>query len=343
MGGKLWQAYKMASASEEIARLNQGSERFSLISEVEGKYLSALQLKRVYQLSGLELKAAQDNMQLAEIKLQNGLLSRADHLRFQANLANKEVAQLQAQTALQLALQDLANYLGKQELLMPEEIVLDTGSQLIGILQGYDLQSTQTLVEEATQLLHSRNLNLKILDQAQELTDRAYKLAIGAFLPNLVLTGSRKFEENWLDRYEFDGSSQIMLNFSLPLLPGWGSYASLRKARWDQRKTQLEAHSASDGIKLGAKAAVINWVSTAKQLKSAEAALSYSEELYAQLQERFRQNLLSAMDLLDAELMLSAARLSHNSAYYSYLNSRSALMQLLALDDPAELDRLVIK
>jgi outer membrane protein TolC len=341
LGGKLWQAYKTAAAAEDIARLGYEGKRYDIISATEDKYYGVLQLRAVYKLAGTELRSARENMQLAELKLENGLLSRADYLRFQAALANKEVAELQAQTALQLALQDFANHLGLGEPLMPEDIPLDTGSEVITALQGMGLDGTERLAEKAENLLEGRNLNLKILDRSEELSERAYKMARAAFLPSLILTGSRQFEENGIDRYTFEPSTQILLNFSLPLLPSWGSYANLRKAKAEVRKTRLTNKSAENGIRLGTKAAVIGWVSSAQQLKSARIALDYSEELYAQLQERFRQNMLSALDLLDAELMLSAARLSYNNAYYSYLRNRSSLMKALALDSPSELDQLI--
>ncbi len=82
-------------------------------------------------------------------------------------------------------------------------------------------------------------------------------------------------------------------------------------------------------------------ISSARQIGSTELALRSSEQLYEQLQERFKLNMISAKDLLDAELMLSAARLSQNGAYYSYLKARAALLQLLALDNAAELDKLI--
>lgn len=341
MGGKLWQAYKIASAGEDIAELNLESKRLSVLSEVESKYLSVLQLKSVYGISLAELDAARRNLELAELKLASGILSRADILRFQSSLANKEVALLQTETALQLALQDFANYLALPEPSMPEELTLQTDSELLSSLQGFDLSQTRLMTDRALQVAMQRNLSGQILDKTLELSDRALKIAKGSFLPSVILTGSRKYEENGLDRYKFTASNQIMLNASIPLLPGLGNYANLRKAQEDKRKTMLDYKSATDGIKLGVQAATVNWVSAAKQLKNSQIALSYSTELYEQLQERFRQNMLSSLELIDAELMLSAARMNQTNAYFNYLKSSTALMQLLALEDPSLLETLL--
>jgi len=341
LGGKAWQAYKIATTSLEIAELNYQNQRYTLLSEVESKFLSALQLKSVYQISQLDLNSAKDNLALAKIKQDNGLLSRADYLRFQSRLASKEVSALQAQTALQLVLTDLANYLGATELMMPQDMAMEQEESYIAKLDTYDLALTNRLSGKMLQLASKRNLNYQIMDKSVELSQRAYSIAKASFLPTLMLTGSRMYRENGIDRYKFSASNQIMLNLSVPILPGLGFYSSAQKAKEEARKASLEAKTATDGIKLGVESATLNWVSSAKQVQSAELALSYSEELYRQMQERFRLNMLSPLELLDAELMLSSARMTYNTTFYTYLKSRSALMQALAVEDTNELYTLI--
>lgn len=341
LGGKAWQAYKMATTTEEMAKLNLENQRYTLFSEVENKYLAALQLKTLYQISQTETKSAEDNLELAKLKQDNGLLSRADFLRFQSRLASKQVSALQAQTALQLALKDLANYLGVTEMLMPQDISMDGEMPIIERLNGFDLASTGSLNDRLLQLALNRNLNYQILDKSVELSQRAYTIAKASFLPTLMLTGSRQYKENGIDRYEFTASNQIMLNASLPILPGLGFYSAAQKAKEEARKASLEAKVATDGIKLGIEAGTLNWVSSAKQVQSAAIALSYTEELYRQMQERFRLNMLSPLELLDAELMLSAANMTYTNAFYTYLKSRSALMQALALENDTDLYTLI--
>ncbi len=341
LGGKAWQAYKMATTSEEMAKLSLQNQRFVLLSEVESKYLAALQLKVLYNISLQEIKSAEDNLELARLKQESGILSRADYLRFQSRLAGKQVAGLQAQTALQLALQDLANYLGSEDMIMPEEISMDSETAQIERLDSFDLSRTNAFSDRLLQLALSRNINYRIMGKTVELSERAYSIAKASFLPTLMLTGSRQYKENGIDRYEFTASNQIMLNASLPILPGLSYYSAAKKAKEEARKASLEAKTATDGIKLGIQASTLNWISSAKQVQSSQVNLSYTEELYSQMQERFRLNMLSPLELLDAELMLSAARMTYTNAFYGYLKSRSALMQALALEDTTELYTLM--
>ena len=341
LGGKLYQAFKIAGTSEELATLAYQSQRNTLMAETESKYLSVLQLIEVYRLSQAELKSAMDNLEIAQLKLDNGLISQADFLRFQSTLAGKEVSDLQAYTALQLALRDFNNYLGNSELRLPSELGSDEYALQMDKLSGYDLKQSKNLGDKALELALQRNLGIRTLDKTQELSERAYKIAKGSWLPTLMLTGSRQYKENGIDRYKFTPANQLLLSFSLPLLPGLGNYATVQKAKEEVRKAALENKTATDGIKLGLEAATLSLVSAARQSRSALLAKQYNEQLYSQLQERFKLNMLSAKELLDAELMLSAARLNYNNALYTFLKARSSLMQNLALESPQELSQLL--
>ncbi|MDD4278072.1 MAG: TolC family protein, partial [Candidatus Cloacimonetes bacterium] len=125
MGGRLYQSYKIASASAQMASLSLEMEELQLKAEVETKYYAVLQLMDILEIATREHEQAVQNMAVADLKLETGILSRADHLRFQASLANKDIALLQAETAYDLALRGFMNFLGADEPLLPEAIELD--------------------------------------------------------------------------------------------------------------------------------------------------------------------------------------------------------------------------
>ncbi|HQB98896.1 MAG TPA: TolC family protein, partial [Candidatus Cloacimonadota bacterium] len=248
LGGKLYQSYKIASTSQEIADLSQEAKRFELLSGVESRFYSLLQLQELLNIGRAELERARNNLDLAEIKLLNGLIARADKLRFQANLANKEIAFMQSKTAFDLALRDFANFLGSEELLVPT--APETNANQILPFAELSEADTEQFLSALRRLGKRDNLQLKVIGKSLELSERAYKIAKGGFLPSLNLVGSRSWEENGIDRYQFEASNQIMLNLSVPLLPQAGNYAAMRKAFFDAQQASMEARQASEGIVL---------------------------------------------------------------------------------------------
>ncbi|MDZ4181288.1 MAG: TolC family protein [Candidatus Cloacimonadaceae bacterium] len=338
VGGKLWQAYLISKMGEDIAVLNLQSQQLKLINEVESKYLSILQLLELDTISRLDRDSAVRNMEIAQLKLESGIIAMADYLRFKSRQASKEVSLLQAETALQIALKDFANYLGSEDVLTPQALSGDKYEAMLAILDGYDTGAMRTLSLRLQKLGQDQNLSLKLIDRGVEISRRSYDISKGSFMPTVMLTGSRQYKENGIDRYEFSPSDQIMLNVSIPILPQIGNYAANRKAFYEHKKAQWEAVSAKSGITLGIDAAVMNLVSSAKQVNAAKLARDYTEASYEQILQRYQLNMISSLELLDADLMLSSARIAYTNSLFSFYKNRSALIQILALNDPAILD-----
>jgi len=339
LGGRLYQAYKIADLSFQMSSNALTNQRHQLGSNVSEKYYQVLLMQDLLEIARAELEQATQSFELAELKYQSGMISRADLLRFEANQANKDIAVLQAETAHDLAIRDFSNYLGSRELLQPLPIEM-SDSELLPFAD-LDAAGIVAFSRKAGSLAEEQNQSLKILQDQVEIAKRSHKIAKGSFLPTLNLVGSRQYDENGIDRYEFEASNQIMLNLSIPLLPQVGNYAASRKAYYDAQRAEYQSQSAADDIRLGIDAAITGLISNARRVKTARLSRDITQDLYDQLYERFRLNMLSTLELMDAELMLSAARMAYSQAYYDFYTARLQLMTLLGTDDPAILQDLL--
>ncbi len=341
LGGKIWHGYKMAQLSQEISASGLEAQKLATLTELNTLYLTLLQTQDLQKISDMDRQSAELNLQIAQLKYDNGLLSTADYLRFKSQLASKDVSLLQARTALQLSQLNLRNFLNLDYLPIADDLPDSDNDPLILALNSYDSGATQNLSAAALAAGKNNNTTLSVLENSLELSRRSYEISKGAFLPTLMLIGSSEFSENGIDRYKFESSSQIILNASIPLLPQLGNYANLQKAKFNYRKAQLEAKTATDGILLGTEAAVLNLVSAAKQVRASKLALDFTRQSFEQLQQRFRMDLISPKDLLDAELMLSAARIAYSNSVYNYHKARVSLMQTIGISDAATLDEMI--
>ncbi len=339
-GGRLWQAYRISRDGEEIARLALESKRLSLLAEVESKYLNVLLSRELLDISEKDLRSRRQNLEIARLRVETGTLSRPELLRIQSSVASGEVALIQARTALELSRQDLANSLSLQE--WSELHPFDETAEMsrLAALRTWDAERIGRFTEQAVRTARQNNLSLRISGQSLSIAKRSYRLAKGSFLPTLALSLSRSFSEDGFDRYEFDGSNTLALTASVPLLPAWGNYSAARQAYHEMQQSQYEQADAAGGIELAVRSAALNLVSAVRQAEAARLALDYAQQSYDQLMERFRSNLLSTSDLLDAEIMLQAAQISHTNSFYACLKARSALLQLLGSADAGLLNTL---
>jgi len=339
MGGKLWQGYKIAQISEDMANLTLQNQKISILNEVESKYLAVLQLTDALDISRKDLQSTKANLDIAKTRYEAGLLSSADYLKIQAKAASKEVALLQAQTALDLAKQDLLSGIGLEDAPGFEPVDLTDWQAVIDLLSEWNQPQADTFLAQAVTHSSEHNLSLAVVRQSKLLARRTYSLARGGFMPSLVLSFSRSYRDQ-LERYNFDGSSTFLLSASLPLFPS-GTYAATRKAYYEMQKTEFDAKSAEDGIRLSVKAAVLNLISAARQVKAARLSLRMTEQTYEQLSERYKNNLLSVSDMLDGEVMLQAAQLNDTNAAYGFLKAVSTLRQTLGVESDQPIFNLI--
>ncbi len=332
MGGKLWQAYKISQISEEMAQQSLQNQELKLLAEVEEKFLSVLLLQNLHELSGIQMNAAVENLEKAEARLRSGLISEADFTLFQAEHASIEVSWIQSEAALQLAQLDLANYLNVDFFPEPVSLRVSKEDRLLKYMQ-LDVGAAHAFIEGANEYARLHNPSFKILEANTELSKRGYSIAKNNFLPSLILTGSRKFDENGIDRYKFSGQNQILLTASLPLLPQITNYANSRKAYHEMRSAAYAIQSAEAGIKTAMQAAVLNLFSSARQLKATTLSAQYARTSYQQMEYRYGMNLVSALDLINAELRLYAAESALLNAEHNWWKSQSKLMQLLGSTD----------
>lgn len=328
-GGKLWQAYKMAGVGVEMTQLALKSKELSLLSELESAYLGVLQSMDLLEMTRLDYQSAELNLEIAAVKRDAGLISSGEYLRFESNKASKEVSLLQAESAFSLAQISLKNLLGIDYLPVPEGFGDASEDPELALLIGFDAQATKAMAQRAMLEAISYNPALKIAGRGVELSRRAYQLSKGSFLPTVMITGSSQYSENGIDRWDFEAQNQIMLNVSVPILPQYTNYSSMRKAYFDLQKSRLEESSAHDGIITGLEASVLGLVSSAKQVRASSLALDYAEQTYEQMLQRYRLDMLSSAELLDLELMLSAARMSYTNSIYNYYKARASLKQMM--------------
>jgi len=340
LGGKLWQSYKISKISAGMAKLNLENARLTVSREVETKYYNVLQLKELLAIAEKDLQSTRQSLETAEVRFGAGTLSGADRNKIRSRLAAKEVSLIQAQTALELAWQDMKNSLALDDSHSYEELQELPGESLSARLAELSLEASRNFTQKAVELARQNNYELRTASAAVDLSQKAYNIARGNFLPTIGLALSRSFAENGMDRYEFEGSNTLALTASVPLLPFWNNYSGSRKAYHELQKTRLDYNAAEDGILLSVKAAALNLISGARQVNAAQIAYRTTQDTYLQMRERYVNNLLSATDMLDIEIMLAASMTSLNNARFSFLKAKSSLLQALGTDDENVLSEL---
>lgn len=333
-GGNIYHGYNIARSVQKIAELNQNNQRLETISKVEEKYFTVLEMQELFEIAQNQLKLAQDNLQIAKVQYEQDIISRADYLQFQADKANKESELIQSQTMYNLSSRDLKNFLQIDEDVDPEPIEFEAYEDIISHLTE---KNADDLLLKATEIGLKQNLPLQIVQMQTAIADKTVAMKYGNFLPKINLSYTQSYNKQWNETIsasdvDYQDSKQLGISLSIPLFPLADSYAELSEAKYDRKVKQREEKSAKDNIELGLEQALLNIISSAKQVQASQISLSYTEEMYTEMEERFRNGLITATDLLNAELMLKSARMNRAKNFFNLMKAESKLMQQMGLE-----------
>ena len=195
--------------------------------EITSAFLSVLKNKELVNLSEKRLKRAKKYYQLAEAKLEVGIVSYADLLKSKVEVKSAESDTISASNALSLSRIKLENVLG----LKKEEYRLDSGLKF-----SFPLVSLEKSLSEAL----SKRPEIKKKEGEEIQLDYAYQLARKDYLPSLSLKGNYDY---YLDRklsgYPDTNDWTVYLAVEIPIFDGGIKRSRLKQAELNREKLQF--------------------------------------------------------------------------------------------------------
>jgi len=273
-------------------------------------YLLLATEKQVIAVS--ETVRARDQVyQQAQEFFNQGIRSKVDLARAEANLFAAKTTQIRAENNREIARVELANamglaYLGERTLLEP----LPPAQQLPERSQvQQDAFRNRSELQQLTALKMSAAANLKS--------------ARGSYLP--VLTGTAS--AGYADR-DFPPSGNVWgvgLNLSIPLFSGFSSVEQVREANANiniiearQNSLKLQITKEADSAWLGANEAVARMVSTQKEVAAANESKALAEG-------RYQEGVGSIIEVTDAQSQALDAQTANIQARYDYYTALARL------------------
>ena len=171
----------------------------------------------------------------------------------------------------------------------------------------------------------------------QEITKAANTPVIGAFA-NYTLksgvdtsTGEGKYwgEDSW------DGDLLIGLSISMPLsalFPWSKENADIKRGEFDLEGLDLQLRSIKSGIRLNIENLLLKIDEEWSKINSGKKGIELAQKLYNSSLERYKNGLMSSMELKDTQLGLNNAKLGYLQAVYNHKIALFDLMDAVGID-----------
>ena len=305
--GTLLNSYRIASISLEIERENYNKTENEVRLQVTQSFLGTVLVQQTLDLMEESYAQMQRHLEQVEKLYENGMAERLDFLRARVELSNihTRVVRVRGQV-------DIATSALKSLLALPQDV------ELI-LEEGLEYEPYEIGLEEAMKIAVEKRPEIIAMRLTKEMTEKALSIERARNKPKLALVYNydykkplRMMENKWGTDWN------ITLALSLPIFQG-GSYISKVK----QRKAQLKQveyglSQFEDVVRLDVKSCWLAVQQEKEILAYQEENVSRAEEALKLAEEKYRNGMITNLEYMDIQLVLTRAKLEWVSSIANY-------------------------
>jgi outer membrane protein len=315
-GGLNLANYRIAKLGVDLSKETLETAKRDLVLQVRVGYFNILRAEKFLVVAQQQVKQFEAQLEVTKAFFEVGIVPKNDVLLAEVNLANAKQSLIKAEN-------DLATAKASFNILLRREI--NIAFEVVDILEykAFPLMYQQSLEEALRQRPELKTAQLNI-NQAKE----GVKVARSGFFPTISLlgnysrfsddidlSGGEKFGDNW--------TIQALATFTLW---NWGNTAfkvgenKVKVTQAEDSKTQL-----IDSITLEVKDDYLNMQVAEKNVGVAEVAIAQAEENLRMNEERYKYQVATQTDVINAVTLLTQTRTNYYGALSDFNVAKAQL------------------
>ncbi|WP_437960130.1 TolC family protein [Sorangium sp. So ce119] len=325
---RISQGYAAASHAESAKKLELQAESLQAAADAKIAFFNWVRVKGQVVVAGEAVSQARAHVEDARRTFEVGLLSRADVLRLEAQVASAEQVLHEAQAALLVADDQIRIALGAA----PNR-PLNLGIDVMGSAPAKPpAEPLPALFQEALQ----RRLEIRALDETQYSLEKAEAVTRAGYFPRVDafadVTYANPNQRIFPTQERFDLTWAAGVRASWVLNDVFTTAAASAEA--SARTTQVAEQKAAlrDALRLEVASAYAELGKTVSSIEAAERQLAAAVESMRVRSELFRAGRATSVDVVDAETEVTRARLQQLNARVGALVAKTRLEHAVGRD-----------
>ncbi len=298
------------------------AKQLETVTKVRKAFYGVLVASEVAQMMQANQKNAEDNLKNVRLMMQQGLVSEYDELRATVGVENLRPMVMQAENSYALSVDGLRVTMG----VGPAEEFAVEGALTFSAVDGGIVASAMETVLEQNSLLsalrHQVNVNKALVN-----------IERSSYLPTLAAFGNYQYQvakSNLnISTRDFIGSSVVGLQLSVNLFQGLQTSARVDQAKVDVRKTEEQVTSVENNLRTAVHSVILQLEQSQKRVAAQGKTVEQAERGYKIASTRFVSGSGTQLEVNDAQLALTQARVNRIQAIYDYLIASADLDQLI--------------
>lgn len=179
----------------------------------------------------------------------------------------------------------------------------------------------------------SENTDLKQLDLQAEQLKKTLVMQKFDYLPTLSLTGLYQWSAMNNDfkfkNYRWNPYSMIGITLSVSIFSGGSKFYKVKQTKVSIDQLNLQRDDTKRNLQLAVKQYIDNMNTCIKKFDAAQKGVEQAERGYMISQKRYDTGAGTWLEMNDAELALTQARLNFNQSIYDYMVAKADLEKVL--------------
>ena len=317
-GGLNLANYRSAKIGVDLSKESVETVKRDIVLQVRVGYFTILRAEKFLVVAEQQVKQFEAQLEVTKAFFDVGIVPKNDVLQAEVRLANARQAQVRAEN-------DLATAKASFNILLRREI--NTLLEVVDILEykAFPMGFEASLDEALRQRPEVKTAQLSI-DQAKE----NVKIARSGFFPTVGLTGNYSRTSDW---WTLEGGPENLSSerwsvqaLATMTLWNWGNTA-FKVGENKVKVTQAEDSKIQqiESITLEVKNNYLNLLTAEKNINVTEKAIEQAEENLRMNEERYKYQVATQTEVLDAVTLLAQARVNYYGALSDFNVAKAQL------------------
>ncbi len=323
--------YAAAQSSLQASEQTLTQTKRRVLATVRTQFLAVMRSKQILRVRQEDFAIGKKQLERIRAQFDAGVIPIATVFTQEADLANRELAVVQAENDVELAKGTLLTTLG----LNPGATVDFSELTLQQNLTESDLRAFRSTVGDfgkafATSL--EKRSDLAAAKSQIESANASVSAAQGAWLPTVSANASYNWNSPVVSNFQY-GSQSVGLNFQYRIFDGFQRDANTQRAKATLSQNELQKRQAEQRIASDVQNGFIQLNTSEKNLDITARALKAAQQNFDAAEERFKVGAANILDLTTANANLATAKINRITALYNYLGAQFQMKFALGMLD----------
>jgi outer membrane protein len=280
-------------------------------------YFGLLQAKRVRDVSRETVKQTEEHLRQAQAFYKVGRNPEFDVVKAQVDVANANVSLITAENGLKIARVQLENALGTK---LKDNVVLEDNLEVPQERQVELQAALETAFQTRPEVIASR--------ARVQANEGLVTSAKAGHFPAISATGSYNWRGFALDQPLFNGWN-VGVTFSIPIFEGWAVAAGVDQANANLKAAQASNDATIQSVVLDVQQQYLALQASAQAIEASKTLVAEAEQSLKLSEGRYNFGAGSPIEITDAQVTLSSARITYIQSLYNYRVSRARLQRAM--------------